>query len=75
MTITIYGAGAIGGIVGAFMANAGEDVLFVDKAAEHVDAMNATGLRISGSKSLQDPCPGRASAGSERSARVSSFSP
>lgn len=52
MSITIYGAGAIGGIVGAFMANAGEDVLFVDKAVEHVDAMNATGLRISGSRSL-----------------------
>jgi 2-dehydropantoate 2-reductase len=37
------------------MANAGEDVLFVDKAVEHVDAMNATGLRISGSKSLKIP--------------------
>jgi 2-dehydropantoate 2-reductase len=55
MSITIYGAGAIGGTVGAFMANAGEDVLFVDKAVEHVDAMNATGLRISGSKSLKIP--------------------
>ena len=47
--ITIYGAGAIGGIMGAGMANAGEDVLFVDKAPEHVKAMNAAGLRISGS--------------------------
>ena len=55
MSITIYGAGAIGGIMGAFMANAGEDVLFVDKAPEHVDAMNAPGLRISGSKSLKIP--------------------
>ena len=55
MTITIYGSGAIGGIMGAGMANAGEDVLFVDKAAEHVAAMNATGLRISGAKSLQIP--------------------
>ena len=53
MTITIYGSGAIGGTVGAFMANAGEDVLFVDKAVEHVDAMNAAGLRISGSKSIE----------------------
>jgi ketopantoate reductase len=53
VTITIYGAGAIGGVVGAFMAHAGEDVLFVDKAVEHVDAMNAAGLRISGAKSLQ----------------------
>ncbi len=53
--ITIYGSGAIGGIMGAFMAKAGEDVLFVDKAADHVDAMNATGLRISGAKTLQIP--------------------
>jgi len=53
MTITIYGSGAIGGVVGAFMANAGEDVLFVDKAVEHVHAMNSTGLRIRGWKSLQ----------------------
>lgn len=51
--ITIYGAGAIGGIMGAGMVNAGEDVLFVDKAADHVAAMNASGLRITGSKSLQ----------------------
>lgn len=55
MTITIYGSGAIGGVVGACMANAGENVLFVDKAVGHVDAMNATGLRISGSKSLEVP--------------------
>lgn len=53
--ITIYGAGAIGGIMGAGMVNAGEDVLFVDKAPEHVKAMNAAGLRISGSKSLTVP--------------------
>jgi 2-dehydropantoate 2-reductase len=53
--ITIYGSGAIGGIMGAFMAKAGEDVLFVDKAADHVAAMNATGLRISGAKTLQIP--------------------
>ena len=55
MTITIYGSGAIGGVVGAFMANAGEDVVFVDRAVEHVDAMNAKGLRISGSRQLQIP--------------------
>jgi 2-dehydropantoate 2-reductase len=53
MTITIYGSGAIGGVVGAFMAHAGEDVLFVDKAVEHVQAMNARGLRISGSRTLE----------------------
>ena len=55
MTITIYGSGAIGGIMGAGMASAGEDVLFVDKAADHVAAMKASGLRITGSKSLKVP--------------------
>lgn len=55
MTITIYGSGAIGGTTGAGMAHAGEDVLFVDKAAEHVAAMNASGLRITGSRSLHVP--------------------
>ena len=46
MTITIYGAGAIGGITGARLAQAGHDVLLVDKAEDHVTAMNAHGLTI-----------------------------
>jgi len=48
MSITVYGAGAIGGAIGASMARGGEDVLLVDKVAAHVDAINAHGLRISG---------------------------
>ncbi len=55
MTITIYGAGAIGGLVGAYMARAGEDVLLVDKVADHVDAINGGGLRISGFDSFTVP--------------------
>ena len=46
MTVTIYGAGAIGGITGARLAHAGHDVLLVDKAEDHVAAMNARGLTI-----------------------------
>ena len=46
MTITIYGAGAIGGVTGAALARAGHDVLLVDRAEDHVAAMNATGLTI-----------------------------
>ena len=38
-TILIWGAGAIGGTIGAYLARAGEDVLFVDNAADHVAAM------------------------------------
>ena len=39
MSITVYGAGAIGGAIGAAMARGGEDVLLVDKVAAHVDAI------------------------------------
>ncbi|NKB59760.1 MAG: 2-dehydropantoate 2-reductase [Alphaproteobacteria bacterium] len=46
--ILIWGAGAIGGAIGAYLARAGEDVLFVDRAADHVAAINDTGMRITG---------------------------
>ena len=46
MTITVYGAGAIGGITGARLAHAGHDVLLVDRAQDHVAAINARGLTI-----------------------------
>ncbi len=45
---TIVGAGAIGGTVGAYMARAGLDLLFVDADADHVAAMNRAGLTIRG---------------------------
>jgi len=47
-TILIWGAGAIGGTLGAFMARAGEDVLLVDIVPEHVAAINENGLLIEG---------------------------
>ncbi len=46
--ILVWGAGAIGGTVGAYLARAGHDVTFVDAASAHVDAMNREGLRIVG---------------------------
>ena len=48
MTILIWGAGAIGGSLGAGLIRAGHDVLFVDNVAEHVDGINAHGLKIVG---------------------------
>lgn len=48
MTVLIWGAGAIGGTIGAYLVRAGHEVVFVDAVAAHVDAMNASGLRISG---------------------------
>ena len=44
----VWGAGAIGGTLGAYLARAGHDVTLVDTVAEHVDAINASGLRITG---------------------------
>jgi 2-dehydropantoate 2-reductase len=46
--IVIWGAGAIGGTLGAAFMRAGEEVIFVDTAKDHVDAINADGLRIAG---------------------------
>ena len=48
MKITILGAGAIGGLAGAYMTRAGHDTTLVDRWAEHVQALNAQGLRIDG---------------------------
>ncbi|MDE3173215.1 MAG: ketopantoate reductase family protein, partial [Gemmatimonadota bacterium] len=48
MRLLIWGAGAIGGTMGAHLARAGHDVTLVDTVAEHVDAMTRHGLRISG---------------------------
>lgn len=44
----VWGAGAIGGTLGAHLARAGHEVTFVDTASEHVDAINRTGLRVMG---------------------------
>ena len=43
--ILIWGAGAIGGTLGAAFIRAGHDVLFVDREADHVAAINAAGLQ------------------------------
>jgi len=44
----VWGAGAIGGTLGAYLARAGHDVTLVDMVAEHVAAVNRSGLTISG---------------------------
>ncbi|HEY8288636.1 MAG TPA: 2-dehydropantoate 2-reductase N-terminal domain-containing protein [Acetobacteraceae bacterium] len=46
--ILIWGAGAIGGTAGAFLARAGNDVTFVDIVPEHVAAIRGPGLHITG---------------------------
>jgi 2-dehydropantoate 2-reductase len=46
--ILIWGAGAIGGTLGAYWARAGLPVLLVDIVAGHVEACRTTGLAITG---------------------------
>ena len=48
MRIIIWGAGAIGGTIGAYLIRAGHDIHFVDIVEDHVDAINGDGLRITG---------------------------
>ncbi|MGB3893642.1 MAG: 2-dehydropantoate 2-reductase [Mycolicibacter sinensis] len=48
MKIAVIGCGAMGSIYAGRLAAAGNDVLAIDRSAEHVHAINADGLRISG---------------------------
>ena len=52
--IAIMGTGAVGGYAGAHMAQAGEDVTFIDPWPEHVEAMRAKGLKISHIKDVPE---------------------
>src|ERR1043166_4355709 len=44
--IAVVGVGAVGGYTGAHMAQAGEDVTFIDFWPEHVETMKRDGLTI-----------------------------
>lgn len=46
MSITVWGAGAIGGITGGALTRAGHDVLLVDVHEEHVAALQRDGLTV-----------------------------
>lgn len=46
--ILVWGAGAIGGVLGAYWARAGVPVRMVDIVAEHVHACRTSGLAITG---------------------------
>ncbi|NQW10366.1 MAG: 2-dehydropantoate 2-reductase [Alphaproteobacteria bacterium] len=48
MKIAIIGCGAMGSIYAGLMASAGNEVWAVDTWKEHVDAINANGLRVEG---------------------------
>lgn len=46
--ILVWGAGAMGGAIGAQLVRSGIDVLFVDRVPEHVEAINTAGLTVTG---------------------------
>src|SRR3954465_552827 len=48
MRSLIWGAGAIGGTLAAYLARAGGDISVVDTVVEHVDAVVRDGLRVTG---------------------------
>jgi 2-dehydropantoate 2-reductase len=53
--VTIVGAGAIGGLIGAHLARAGHAILLVDRDREHVDAIRRRGLEIAGAAAFTVP--------------------
>ena len=48
MKIVIIGAGAMGSVYGGLLAEAGNEVYFIDVFKEHVDTINNIGLWIEG---------------------------
>lgn len=48
MRFLVWGAGAMGGTVGAYLARAGQEIIFVDKVAQHVEAITSLGISITG---------------------------
>ena len=48
MKILVMGIGAMGSVYAALLADAGHEVWAVDTWADHVDAINANGLRLEG---------------------------
>ncbi len=50
--IAIFGAGAAGSYLGAFLTREGYDITLIDMWGQHVDAMNEKGLSVSGAQGL-----------------------
>jgi 2-dehydropantoate 2-reductase len=48
MRLAILGAGALGCVLGGFIAEAGHDVILIGRRKSHIDAMNENGLIITG---------------------------
>lgn len=53
MRIAVLGAGSLGTIAGAYIAAGGQDVELIDVYQAHVDALNQTGAKITGTTDFQ----------------------
>jgi 2-dehydropantoate 2-reductase len=49
--IGVFGAGAIGGVVGGLLSRAGHDVTFIDTWYEHIEKINSNGLIVKNQES------------------------
>jgi 2-dehydropantoate 2-reductase len=56
-TVVIWGAGAIGGTVGAYLSRVGHDIVFVDVVEDHVRAIRDRGLGITGMEEFSVRAP------------------
>ena len=54
MNVAIYGAGAMGTVLGTFLAQAGEKVDLITRNEEHVEAMNRYGAQVTGSVEMTE---------------------
>jgi len=57
--VLVWGAGAIGGVIGAWMAREGVELLLVDRDRAHVEAIRSRGLLIDGVRGsfrVEVPC-------------------
>ena len=67
--IAIVGAGAVGGLAGAHMVRAGEDVTFIDPWPEHIEHMRKHGPRVTHARDVAEfSVPVRAAARHGRAA-------
>ena len=48
MRVAVFGCGAMGSIYAGLIASNGHDVICIDRNSAHVDAINTSGLRVSG---------------------------
>lgn len=55
LRIAVFGAGAIGTVLGAYLSLAGLDVMLVSRNAQHIEALRGEGAAITGQASLNVP--------------------